>query len=286
MRDALNTIAGMLTNDGMHAQSLPWGELRYSHTAALRAKLADQYAPATANKILAALRGVLREAWRLGLMSAEDFHRAIDLTPIKSSTLPTGRALASTEVAALFDSCAKDDSPAGRRDAAMLAILYGSGLRRSEIVALDINDYDAVTGQLIVRGKGQKERTAYAVNGNKAILDEWIATRGASQAEPLFVPVNKAGRVIPERMGDHAVWKALAKRAKASGVTKVTPHDMRRTFCSTLLDRGADVSTVQRMMGHSSIQTTTRYDCRGEDAKMQAAALLSAPVASAEDAAL
>src|SRR6202022_408889 len=88
------------------SRTLRWEGLRYQHTQAIRAKLAETYAPATVNKLLAALRGVLKECWRLGLTSAESYHRATDIRAIKSSTLPRGRALSSGELRAIFEACA------------------------------------------------------------------------------------------------------------------------------------------------------------------------------------
>src|SRR5262249_35411199 len=119
----------------------PWHELRYQHTQAVRTVLAERHAPAGANVALAALRGVLRECWRLGLMTAEDYHRAADLQGIRGERLPKGRALSAGELRALFAACAQDASPAGARDAALLAVLYGGGLRRSEATSLDLGDY-------------------------------------------------------------------------------------------------------------------------------------------------
>jgi hypothetical protein len=79
MKQALDTIAALLTNGKLTAEQLPSAALRYQHTAAIRAMLMERYKPAAANKILAALRGVLKECWRLGYMAAEDFHRAADV---------------------------------------------------------------------------------------------------------------------------------------------------------------------------------------------------------------
>ena len=168
MRTALHTIAGLLTTGCRDAFLLPWGALRYQHTAALRAALAEKYAPATANKILAALRGVLKAAWRLGHIPTDHYQRAVDVTAVRGETLPRGRALSAGELRALFAVCIHERSedghlkPAGARDAALMAVLYGVGLRRSEAVALDADDYDVDTGALRVRsGKGRKARLGY-----------------------------------------------------------------------------------------------------------------------------
>src|SRR5438105_10945478 len=119
MRGALDLLAGLLGGEP-DALALDWAALRYQHTAAVRAALAARYAPATANKMLAALRGVLREAWRLGYVSAEDYRRAADLAPVRGTTLPRGRALTVGELRALFAAVAEDVRPATRaRDASL-----------------------------------------------------------------------------------------------------------------------------------------------------------------------
>jgi site-specific recombinase XerD len=152
MRAALDTIAGILTDGRCNAETLAWSALRYQHTAAVRAVLAERYRPATANKMLSVLRGVLSQAWQLGQMDAETYHRACRLDPVKGTSLPKGRALAFGELRALFAACAADPSLIGRRDAGMMAVLCGGGLRRAEVVALNLADYDSETGALRVRG--------------------------------------------------------------------------------------------------------------------------------------
>ena len=277
MAASLDQIAGLLTNNQATMQSLEWSALRYQHTAALRALLSQLYAPATANKMLAALRGVLKEAWRLGLVSAEEYHRAADLPSVRGTTLPRGRALSQGELADLFEACAADPSPAGKRDAALLAVLYNCGLRRSELVALDLADYDPQHGAIQVRsGKGNKDRISYATGNSALAIDAWLSVRKYS-AGPLFTPVNKGGVIMLRRLSDQAVRKILLKRARQSGVSSFSPHDLRRTMIGDLLDAGADISTVQRMAGHANVTTTARYDRRGEAAKRKAASLLKVP---------
>jgi site-specific recombinase XerD len=253
MAQALTVIAAMF---GQTAETLNWAGLRYQHTQAIRSKLAETRSPAGVNKMLAALRGVLKEAWRLGLMDAETFERAADLPGVRGERLPRGRALVRRELQKLFQACAKDQTPAGRRDAALIAVLYGGGLRR---------------------GKGEKGRICYATGGAKLALDEWLAVRGGEPG-PLFWPADGRGRpLVNRRMTDQAVLLLLQRRAKHARISEFTPHDLRRSFISDLLDAGADMATVQRLAGHANVQTTARYDRRGEETKRRAAELLHVP---------
>lgn len=275
MAQALDTMAGLLS-PGATAADLPWESLRYGHTQALRARLAESFAPATANKFLCALRGVLQEAWRLGLLESEDFRRASDLEAVKGSTLPRGRALAAGEVRALFG---QGDGPTDRRDAAIVAVLYGCGLRRSELVALDVADWNPVDRALAVRhGKGNKARQAFLPAGAAVALTAWLEARGEASG-PLFVGIRRGGNVQTSRLSDQAILHILQVRGEAAGVAPFSPHDLRRTFISDLLDAGADIATVQQMAGHASVTTTARYDRRGDAAKKRAADLLHVPTA-------
>ena len=281
MKEALDTIAGVLTNYQQDAVSLDWPSLRYQHTVAIREELAAKYAPATANKMLSALRGVLKESWRLGLMSAEDYQRAADLKAVKGEKLPSGRALSHGEVRALFEVCGKDASAAGARDAALLAVLYGAGVRRSEAAALKLEDFDQETGAIVIRsGKGRKDRIVYATNGSREALLAWLELRGDTPGA-LFCPVNKGGNITIRSMTDQSIFYVMKKRGDEAGVKSFSPHDMRRTFIGELLDAGADISTVQQLAGHANVTTTQRYDRRGEATKRKAAELLHVPYARA-----
>ncbi len=108
-------------------------------------------------------------------MSAEDYPRAIALPRKTGQRLLTGRALSVGEVQALFHVCAQDESVKGSRDAALIAVLYGAGLRRSEVVAVDLADWNEQDNCLIVRsGKGDKDRTNYLDDGATAALLDWL----------------------------------------------------------------------------------------------------------------
>ncbi len=276
MRQALDTIAGLLTEGQADILSMPWASLRFQHTNLIRSALAEQYKAATANKMLSALRGVLKSAWRLGQMSAEDYQRAADVKAIKGETLPAGRSITPGELGALLDVCANDQTPAGARDAAIIALLYTCGLRRAELVGLDLADYDAGAGTLVIRGKGNKERLAHVVNGAADALTDWLSIRGERSGALLF-PIRKGGHIHSGRLTTQAIWHILQERAHKAGVKDLSPHDFRRTFVGDLLDAGADIATVQKLAGHANVTTTARYDRRPEDAKRKAVELLHIP---------
>jgi len=278
---ALRTMAHLLAGADANPFTLPWHELGYQHTQALRTQLSERYAPATANRMLAALRGVLTECWRLGLMDAEARARASDVAAVRGTTIPRGRALTGGELRALFAVC--QGGGAGARDAALLATLYAGGLRRSEAVALDLGDYDPTysddAGALTVRhGKGHKQRLVYLHNGGRTAMGDWLALRG-QEPGPLFLRVRKGGVRVQARLTDQAVLDILQRRCAQAGVKVCSPHDLRRSMISDLLDAGADISTVQKLAGHSNVTTTQRYDRRGEATKAKAAGLLHVPYA-------
>ena len=265
-------------------EACPWASLRYQHTQALRARLAEHLSPATAKRYVSAIRGVLREAYRLGQIADADYHRAIDLPRIKGSRVPKGRGLTQGELVALFRSCDMSTVP-GRRDAALLALLYGGGLRRAEVVSLRVEDYDASgDGPLVVRGKGNKERTIYLPSGARRSVDAWLEFRGTDPG-PLVLPLAGRREAIAEpwrALCPEGVREALRRIAKRAGVSRFSPHDLRRSFVGDLLDAGADLATVQQMAGHADCSTTARYDRRGERSKKKASDLLSVPFVGEE----
>jgi len=274
----LRVVAHLLTGGTLGPDRLPWWRVRYEDAAGVRAALAGGgHAPATVRLYLAAFRGTLREAFNAGLMAGETYQRcSAALAGVKGETIPRGRALARAELAAVLAAC-DDGTPGGARDAAAVAVLYGAGLRRAEAVALEIADLDLDTGALAVRrGKGNKGRVVYLANGALDALRAWVDVRGAAPGA-LLCPVNRAGAVDVRHMSAEALVAALAKRAHAARVAAFSPHDLRRSFVSDLLDAGADLCAVQRLAGHAQPSTTSRYDRRGEAAKRKAAGLLALP---------
>ena len=192
-------------------------------------------------------------------------------------SVPRGRAIKQEELRALFRVCAADLSPAGRRDAAMLAVLYGGGLRRAELCGLDVADFDTEGCTLAMRsGKGRRDRTVYLSPDACEFVRVWHRERGFEPG-PLFCPVSSTGQVRVSRLGGESLWYVLRRRLKAAEVEGITPHSMRRAYVTDLLDAGVDVFTVQRLAGHADAVTTVRYDRRREDVQRHASTRLRLP---------
>lgn len=275
MRQALDAIASLLTNGSANALTLDWAALRYKHTSAIRFALSEKYAPATANKMLGALRRVLKEALLLDLINPQDYQKAISVKDIKFTREIRGRALSRGEITSLIDVCKKDPNSAmGARDAALIAILRGGGLRREEAVNLEYKDLNVGDGELKIRcGKGGKDRTVYLPPLLLSLVEDWLRIRGSSKGA-LLCHIRKGGAVVVRSLTPQSVWFILEKRATDAGVADFSPHDFRRTFISELLDAGVDIVTVQQLAGHADPATTSRYDRRKEETKRRAVQVL------------
>ncbi len=300
-KTALDQIAGALSNGAItNCLLFPWEKLDYGTVNAIKAWLDSKYAPSTVNRYLCAVRRVIKEAWRHQLITAEEYQRATDVQSVTSSRLPTGRELENYEIRGLINACLSDDEnpTLGIRDAAIISLMYSSGLRRAEVVTLNLGDINLSKGELRVIGKRNKERKAYLAQGAIRAIKKWIEKRGIEPG-PLFYSVNKGGNIIryrkerlsikdkkqgkkPKqivaRLTDQTIYHIIDKRAKQAGlINKTTPHDMRRTFVSDLLDGGVDLATVSKMAGHDDTNTTRRYDRRSSKVMQEAVEKLDVP---------
>jgi len=267
---------------GRSAHEIDWRALDPAILQHMLIELTAQgYSPSAVNLSRAAVFSMVRHLWRDGLVDNERRARLEDVPGVKGTRLPSGRHVDAQELVALAKACAAGHSLVGLRDVALIALGATAGLRRSELVALDLADVQTETGRVVVRrGKGNKERATFVSNGALDALRDWIDARGAEPG-PLFV------RLVREKGGTHAVTKErlsvqtvvdiLKRRALAAGVERIRPHDLRRTVAGELLDSGADISTVARLLGHASVQTTQRYDRRGEHAVAAAVAKVRFP---------
>lgn len=223
-------LTGQAISEARHVDifMLNWAALRYPHLVALRARLLEHYSPASTNRILSALRGVLKAAWELGAMTPETYHESAAVHGVKPTPPELGRTLSPDDIGALVAACRQDSTPAGARDAAIIGLLYTCGLRRAEVVALNTLDFDPVTGQLTVTAETGQHRIDVE-GGARQALGDWLR-RLDYAFDPLFVPVLRNGALDNRRMSARSIYDMLRKRAAQADVGDVSPHDFRRTF--------------------------------------------------------
>jgi integrase/recombinase XerC len=224
----------------------------------LRAYLARLHArgldPASIARKLAALRSWLRFLVRRGVLERNP---AAD---VRGPRL--GRKLVSflpiDEAAELMETRGTTE-----RDRAVLELLYAAGLRVSELAGLDLDDVDRDERTVRVLGKGRKERIVPYGARAAAALDAYLGVRSAARG-PLFLSAR--GR----RLGVRALFDVVRRGARAAGITRrVSPHTLRHTFATHLLDAGADLRMIQELLGHSRLSTTQRYTHVGSEQLMR-----------------
>ncbi|WP_437411004.1 tyrosine-type recombinase/integrase [Serratia marcescens] len=267
----LNRSASILKR-GADASSYPWEQLSFAAVANVRAALLDNgYAVSLVNMALSALRGIAQTAFDLNCLEADTLARIRAVKRVNGDNQRKGRALSREEVRALIRAAKRHPQHIRCcRDVAIVMTLCGAGLRAGELVCLERRDYD--NGILTVRqGKGRKYREIHvAVAVDKAIRT-WIKASGVKEAgDALFNRIQRNGRVASQPLTTNGLTGILAQLQHDAGIARFTPHDMRRTFITRLLEQGVDINTVRQLAGHSDISTTTRYDYRDEGMKVSA----------------
>jgi site-specific recombinase XerD len=282
MRTCLDQIAAMLTQQPPDTDNyggrLSWEFVRYPHVLRLRNQLAESCPSLSyANLHMSAIRGILRECWRLGLMSAEDFQRARDVENVKGSRELAGRDIPPEEIAALLAAClADDDERRGIRDAALVAVLQSTGIRRAEAAAALIERYNHGERSLKVIGKGNKERTVYIHPGAVPYLGRWLVTL-AQRRGPIFRRIDRWGNISDRPLTARTIGYIVNERCAQAKVPQLTTHDFRRNFIGDFIDAGGDLVQAQKLAGHASATTTAAYDRRPGRALRTAVDRLSLP---------
>jgi integrase/recombinase XerC len=253
----LAKLAEFCTDRGLAAEGLDPAAARGFLSWLLRSGLAAR----SANRALSAARGFYRWRIRSGLASANPFSGVHGVRGEKR--LPS--FLFEDELCGLL--AMPEEKPRGEgdpflalRDRTALEILYSTGCRVSELVAMNLADLDLKNGSASVMGKGRKERIVFIGTKARAALAEYLprrmvrASSDPDSAQALFL--NGRGT----RMSDRGVRYLLSGYAERMGLAKrITPHTLRHSFATHLLDRGADIRAVQELLGHASLSTTQVY---------------------------
>lgn len=255
----------------------PWGSMRYQHAQEVVGFIKKQgYTPNTINAVIASIRGVATAAFYMDQMDGDDLERIRGIRMVRGSRLKSGRLVPPGELTALVQCCLQDTSPAGIRDVAIIGCLYICGMRRSEVSSLKVSNINLEEKEVRLIGKGNKERKSFLDSGTKAAIRDWLGLRGDHDGA-LYCRVQKGGRIVGGHISDQAIYGMLQKRWSQAGIPPVSPHDFRRTFISTLLSKGIDLLTVQKMADHSDPRTTSGYDLRPEEDMKKAALHLHLP---------
>ena len=219
---------------------------------ALHGLYRTHHSAASAARALAAWRSLSRFCVRRGLI-AGDPARAIPF-PRLPKRLP--RTLPANDLKLALDRLAMADDRVAPRDRALLELAYSSGLRLSELVGLNRGDLDRGAGLVRVRGKGRRERIVPVGDGALRSLEGYLAARPRTLRadEPVFT--GPSGARLSPRTVQRAVRRRLVEVARGLGVT---PHALRHSFASHMLDQGADLRAIQEMLGHRSLVTTQVY---------------------------
>ena len=211
---------------------------------------------ASAARAVVAVRGFHRFCLREHLV-ASDVSAAVK-PPRPAARLP--KALPLSDVEAILAASGEAGTSLAKRDRALLEVLYGTGARISEAVGLDVDDLDLTEGTALLRGKGGKQRLVPVGSFALAAVEDYLTVSrptlvSAKTASPALFLNARGGRLSRQ-----SAWTVLAKAAQRAGVTtEVSPHTLRHSFATHLLDGGADVRVVQELLGHASVTTTQVY---------------------------
>ena len=247
-------------------EEFPWQNLNYDFLLAFRTKLIDDgFSPATINLQLSILKMVAKQACSKGMMTLETYTAIKECSSVRGSRESKGRTLNLDETYRLLSAAEKKKSAIGTRDAAIIALAIGCGLTRSEIATLKLQSIDVEIQVISILGKGHKERRLIPGPEVWKRLQAWLKLRGKDGCDNVFVSVKKGGRIMPlTPLSAHSIYKLLQANAIDANVTAFSPHNLRRTFATRLLETGVDLTTLRKLMGHSSIVTTLGYDNRKE----------------------
>lgn len=255
-RRDLHAYLGWLDERGLAIAEVGEDDIA-AYVAHLRA---DGRAAASVKRALVSVRGLHR------FLAEEQEGRLDPTADVALPRVPRGvpKALSEAEVGALLEGVEGDD-PAARRDRAILEVLYGTGLRISELVGLSLTDIDLDAGLLRAFGKGAKERVVPVGRYATAALVAWLGEGGRPELEPdrwarrgdaEAVFLNTRGG----RLSRQGAWLAVRRAGERVGLAdRLSPHVLRHSCATHMLDHGADVRTVQELLGHASISTTQVY---------------------------
>ena len=278
MKGTLDQIAKILSgDDGATGEGQPWHQLTRARIIELKDMLiARGYSPSHVNKHLIAIRRILEESFLLGLMTADEYQRARSVKSVKGTRVLAGRNINPDELVSMLEVWDDTQDPKAVRNAALIAVLYSTGMRRAEAADVLLERYDSGERSLRIVGKRNKERYVYISPTTVPVLNAWLSLLGARRG-PMFRPIHKTGKIQDGPMTPRAIGYIVDRTCKLAHVPPTSTHDFRRTHTGDLLSANVDLATAQKLLGHASATTTALYDRRGEQTARAAVDNLTLP---------
>lgn len=239
-----------------------WSKLdRIAVLEFMRFESNNDKAHTTINLSLSTIKNIAYECWQQSIIDVDCYMKIKQIKKYTGTRAPSGRVLDAKEINKIKKYFTKNKTNKDLRNKALFALAIGAGLRRRELLLLNISDIKNKC--VVVNGKGNKSRTihlsTFALNAVLKLISILPRTSGA-----LFSKINKLDDITSSRISSMGVGCIINQIQDNCKIEHFTPHDLRRTFATTLLDVGADTLAVQKLMGHASLNTTSIYDRRGD----------------------
>lgn len=282
-RKANQTILKLLCrsiskSDDSDYTTFNWGDLRFQHVIAIKSMLQEkELSPSRVNSYLSVLKGVARHSRQLKLMSFDDYQSIIEVPSIKFDARYKTTYVTPYMRERVINHLTNIGTVKSIRDLAMFALLIGTGLRRSELVNLKAGQITASNPDFSVKGKGGKVRELAVPLWAMPLLTDWLDARITSDTdltkEYMFLKVTKFDEICLTAKRSPLTGRVIAriceKLCNEVGVVKFTPHDLRGSFATHLLNQGVDTIFVSQSMGHSSADTLKHYDRRQDIERLE-----------------
>jgi integrase len=220
----------------------------------------DHLSPSTINVRLSAIRKLVGEARRNGMIGIEEAANLSDVPNVRQKGTRLGNWLTREQAKELL--AVPDRSTLkGKRDYVIIALLVGCALRRRELATLKIEDIQLREGRWVIIdlcGKGGRIRTVAVPIWVKQGIEVWMTAANIDKGR-LLRPLSKSGKIVGDELGDWAIWSVVEQSSKQIGIEHFGAHDLRRTCAKLCRKNGGDLEQIKFLLGHSSIQTTERY---------------------------
>ncbi|RTR31663.1 tyrosine-type recombinase/integrase [Shewanella atlantica] len=270
LRSQLNTVLKLFKWKG-EVEEQPFHTLNYAQIEYVkRHRLDEGKSPRTVNLVVFALKAIVKTGFLMGVVDDVQWRQVQAVKRLPTNPSSRGKALSSSSVGQLINICYLDKRYIGKRDCCILALFLSTGLRRFELANLTVSDIHLDKRTLTVKsGKGKKPRKQPIPTWALTYIDNWLRVR-THQPGDLFNPIWNNVIKHDRGLSSAALYQIVKARTLAATGITISPHDLRRTFITELLNQKVDLSTASKLAGHANVTTTQIYDKRDESVMREA----------------